>query len=109
MNPHGTRTCHAQQWPTPPSISVCDHGGKKRWHLENERKEICRGPGGARGKGIDRGSPGMGTVQGSMVTNYMLPEKVKREVSGLWVEQEVQHHWNGLRGMLHSPGIHPTA
>src|ERR1700729_4367843 len=19
MNPHGTRTCHAQQWPTPPS------------------------------------------------------------------------------------------
>src|SRR6202142_2924392 len=22
MNPHGTRTCHAQQWPTPPSPSV---------------------------------------------------------------------------------------
>ena len=77
--------------------------------MGNERKEICRGTGGAKRKGIDRGSPGMGTVQESIVTNYMLPENVKRDISGLWVDQEGQHHQNGLWGLLHSPGTHPTA
>src|ERR1700729_187820 len=26
MNPHGTRTCHAQQWPTPPSYILSQTG-----------------------------------------------------------------------------------
>jgi hypothetical protein len=77
--------------------------------LENKRKEICRGTRKAGGKGIDRSSPGMGTLQGSIVPNYTLPKKAKREVSGLWVEQEGQHHQNGLWELLHSSGTCPTA
>ena len=76
-------------------ISVFDDGESKVRHLGKERKEICRGVGGAGQQGIGRGLPGMGTLQGSTETYYKLPGGAKREVSGLWVKQEGQHHQNG--------------